>query len=332
MIHRTDPQAPDAAALPTDLLPMLAVAGALPDQDDGWAYEFKWDGARALVAVDGGRPTATSRSGKPLTGSFPELRTMAEALGPARLLLDGELVVLGSDHAPSFSRMQHRLKAAPGRAVDRAVEDHPAHFIAFDLLHLDGQPLLGSSYDDRRAALEDLGLQGPSWGVTPSFHDHHGADVLDAALGMGMEGVVAKRRASPYLPGRRSASWVKVKPERTQEVVLAGWTTGNGNRSQGIGALVLGIPEGDGLRFVGKVGSGFTEDAMRDLRENLARRSRRTTPFGTRPPGLGEVHWVEPELVGEVRFAGWTPDGHLRQPSWRGLRPDKRPGEVVRES
>ena len=332
MIHRMDPRPPGNEALPTSLSPMLAVAGTLPEDDDGWAYEFKWDGARAIVAVEGGRPTATSRNGLPLAASFPELRPMAEALGSTRVLLDGELVVLGPDRAPSFSRIQHRLKAAPGRAVDRAASADPAHFVVFDLLHLDGHSLLGSPYDDRRAALEGLGLAGPNWAVTPSFTDSPGADVLGAALGMGMEGVMAKRRDSRYLPGRRSASWIKVKPERTQEVVLAGWTTGKGNRAKGIGALVLGIPDGDVLGFVGKVGSGFTEETMRDLLGELRPRARRSSPFATRPAGLGDVHWVEPDLVGEVRFAGWTADGRLRQPTWRGRRPDKRPDEVVRES
>ncbi len=332
MIHRSDPRAAGTEVLPTALPPMLATAGTLPDDDDGWAYEFKWDGARAIVAVDGGRPVATSRSGNPLTDSFPELRTMAGTFGSTRVLLDGELVVFDADRAPSFARIQHRLKAAPGRAVEAAVATDPAHFVIFDLLHLDGRSLLRSPYDERRAALDGLAASGPGWGVTPSFTDRRGDDVLRVALGMGMEGIVAKRRSSEYLPGRRSGSWIKVKPERTQEVVVTGWTAGNGRRANGFGALVLGIPAGDRLDYIGKVGTGFTEASMDGLLRELRPLAVTSCPFGSRPPGLGHVHWVEPELVGEVRFAGWTPDGHLRQPTWRGRRPDKWVDEVVRES
>jgi len=257
---------------------------------------------------------------------------MAETFGSTRVLLDGELVVFGADRTPSFSRIQHRLKAAPGRGVERAVATDPAHYVIFDLLHLDGRSLLHSPYDERRATLDDLAPSGRSWGITPSFTGRRGADVLRAALEMGMEGVVAKRRSSGYLPGRRSRSWIKVKPDRTQEVVVAGWTTGNGRRANGFGALVLGIPAVDGLDYIGKVGTGFTEASMGELLRELRPLARPSCPFGSRPTGLGDAHWVEPQLVGEVRFAGWTTDGHLRQPTWRGRRPDKRTDEVVRES
>ncbi len=161
--------------------------------------------------------------------------------------------------------------------------------------------------------------------------------MLEGALGMGMEGVVAKRRASTYRPGRRSPDWVKTKPEHTQEVVIGGWTTGEGSRRTTFGALVLGVPDGGSrtrpLTFVGKVGTGFDEAARTDLLAALRPLTRATPPFDPAPPtAVARVAtWVRPVLVGEVAFREWTRDGHLRHPVWRGLRADKSADEVVRE-
>jgi len=312
--------------------PMLAVAGALPDEDEGWAYEFKWDGVRALVAVEGGRIRTLSRTGRDLTSSFPELRRLGESMGSTQALLDGELVILDHGGRPSFSRLQHRLQISAEREVKRLAETDPVHFVIFDLLHIDGHSLLNAAYDDRRTALDRLHLEGPRWSVTPTFSETSGADVLRAALEMGMEGVVAKRRSSRYLPGKRNGAWVKVKREQTQEVIVGGWTDGRGNRAAGFGALLLGIPNGATLDYVGKVGTGFTEAAMRQLLDRLRGLHRRTSPFREEPPEANGVHWVKPELVGEVRFSEWTLDGRLRHPTWRGLRSDKRPEDVSRES
>ena len=241
--------------------------------------------------------------GHPLTGSFPELRGLAESLGSTRVLLDGELMVLDPDDTPSFSRIQHRLQAAPGRAVDRVASSDPAHYVIFDILHLDGHPLLEACYDERRSILEDQGLRGPNWGVTPSFVGTRGAGVRRAALRMGREGVVATCRLSHYRPGARDGSWRKIEPERTQEVVVAGWTVGDRSRAHGFGALVLGIPDGGSLDYVGKVSTGFAPEDMAALLDRFRTLSRPTGPSAGRPSRAGHVHWVEPELVGEVRCA-----------------------------
>ncbi len=197
MIHRMDPAPAGFEPLPATLSPMLAVAGDLPT-GRGWAFEFKWDGIRVLLWIDGGRPRALSRNGKDVTGAFPELRELAEAVGSDQMVLDGELVVLGEGGRPTFSRLQHRMHVqAPKDAARAAVRD-PASLVVFDLLHLNGRSLVGLSYDERRAQLEQLGIAGPSWGVAPSFTEDPADAVLRSAVSLGMEGVVAKRRSSAY--------------------------------------------------------------------------------------------------------------------------------------
>ena len=315
---------------------MLAVAGTLPTGRERWAYEFKWDGVRALVWVDGGRARAVSRSGRDITASYPELRGLGEAMGSTRVLLDGEIVAFDTDGRPSFSRLQHRMHVTSSRNVARAASSDPASLIVFDLLHLDGRSLLGATYDERRGQLGRLGLGGTSWAVTPSFTTESGADVLRTAHDLGMEGVVAKRRDSTYRPGLRSSEWVKVKDQRTQEVVIGGWTAGQGSRRSTFGALLVGLPTaGRGkLTFAGKVGTGFTDRSRDELLAELRPLTRATSPFDEDLPRAftAGAHWVRPRVVGEVRFTEWTTDGRFRHPVWRGLRPDKTAGEVQRES
>ena len=336
MIHRMDPPADGYAPLPARMSPMLATAGDVPT-GNGWAYEFKWDGIRVLVWIDGGRARALSRNGHDITPSFPEFRRLGEAVGSHQALLDGELVVLDEDGRPRFSRLQHRLQVESANSVRRAADRDPASVILFDLLHLDGRSLLDSTYDERRRLLEDLELAGPDWAVAPSFTEESGDEVLRAAAKIGMEGVVAKRRTSPYRPGRRSHDWIKTKTQRTQEVVIGGWTPGRGNRRDLFGSLLLGIPapgEGGALEYVGKVGTGFSHEAMVELLRSLTRVVRQKSPFGRPlPRDVGsDMTWVRPEIVGEVRFSEWPPDGRFRHPVWRGLRADKSADEVVRES
>jgi bifunctional non-homologous end joining protein LigD len=337
MIHRMDPPPPGFEPLPRQLAPMLATAGVLPPDGDAWAFEFKWDGIRVLLWVDGGRPRALSRAGREITTSFPELREVAAAVGSDQVVLDGEIVVLDESGRPSFSRLQHRLNLASANDVKQAALRHPISLVVFDLLHLNGRSVLALPYDQRRVLLEQLELSGPQWGITPSFTDTPGSDVLRSAVGLGMEGVVAKRRASIYRPGVRSRDWIKVKSQRTQEVVIGGWTAGKGERHATFGALLLGVPaEGGGRRldYVGKVGTGFSERTRRDLLATLGRLVRKTSPFvGALPaPVESTATWVRPATVGEVTFTEWTTDGLFRHPVWRGIRPDKSAGEVRRES
>jgi bifunctional non-homologous end joining protein LigD len=333
MIHRMDPAPADFEPMPEHVKPMLALAGDLPTRDKEWAYEFKWDGVRAMVYVDGGRVRALTRNDKTLMTTFPELRDIGEFLGSRSAILDGEIVALDKDDRPSFATLSHRLHLTSKTAIDRLAKSSPVSFFAFDLLYLEGHSLLSSTYDERRAALESLKLQGETFATPPSAVDIKGTKIARIAQERGLEGVVAKRRSSQYVPGIRNGDWIKIKNFRTQEVVIGGWTEGQGERTGSLGALLLGVSNDDGLAYVGKVGTGFSEATRKELLDALKPLARKTTPFSERlsPSETSLAHFVRPELVGEVRFAEWTSDEHLRQPSWRGLRTDKDASEVVRE-
>jgi bifunctional non-homologous end joining protein LigD len=333
MIHRIDPAPPGWEALPGLVRPMLATAASdLPGPDRDWAYEFKWDGVRAVVYVDGGRARALSRTDRDVTASYPELRGLGEALGSFQAVLDGEIVAFDDKGRPSFEALQPRMNTTePGR-VRRLAENVPVTYMIFDIMHLDGHSALQIPYAERRRLLESLELAGRHW-ATPPSEPGGGEVVLEAARLGGLEGVVAKRLDSPYRPGVRDPSWRKVKNFRTQSVVVGGWAVGQGRLEKDLGALLLGIPGADGLRYVGRVGTGFDDAERAELRRLLVAKARPTSPFATALPRAEAVgvSFADPELVGEVRFTEWTRTGRLRQPAWRGLRPDQRPEEVVVE-
>ena len=336
MIHRMDDAPPGYAPIPQDLRPMLATLGTLPSDDESWAYEFKWDGIRALSYVDGGRIHVASRNGNDLTASFPELRAVGERLGSRQVVLDGEIVALDQHGRPRFQLLQPRIHASGADKVKRLAAEQPIVYMVFDLLYVDGTVLLDLPYVERRRRLEGLNLvttETQNCALSPQFFGP-GSDVLQASRAQSLEGIVAKRLDSPYLPGRRSPTWRKIKNVRTQEVVVGGFTPGQGNRQGRLGSLLLGIPSGHGLEYVGQVGTGFSEEALDDLAARLGPLRSDHSPFVTEVPRRyeGVATWVEPTLVGEVSFSEWTTEGRLRQPSWRGLRFDKAPDEVHRES
>jgi bifunctional non-homologous end joining protein LigD len=311
---------------------MLATPGPLPSDDSGWAFEMKWDGVRALARADRGRLTLLSRNEKDMTVSYPELHGLAPALAAHRVLLDGEIVSFDAAGRPSFSRLQKRMHVGSAAAAAHLARAEPVVLLLFDVLHLDGRSLLNRPYTERREVLAALELDGEAWQTPPAFAGS-GAAAMQASSENALEGVVAKRAASRYVPGRRSPDWVKVKNFRTQEVVVGGWTPGKGRRAGTIGALLLGIPDAAGLRYVGQVGTGFDRAALADLLGRVQRLARATSPLTDVPRAdAKDAQWVSPRLVGEVVFTEWTKDGRLRHPSWRGLRPDKSPDEVVPES
>ena len=313
--------------------PMLASPGDLPpvDRQDAWAFEMKWDGVRAVVYVEDGEVRVLTRNDREVGATYPELRGLAAALPGRRVVLDGEIVALDEAGRPSFGQLQARMHVQrPSAALLARV---PVSFLAFDVLHLDGAALTSTAYDERRAVLESLALDGPHWATPPAF-EGDGATALDVSEAQGLEGVIAKRRASTYHPGRRTQDWVKVKHVRMQEVVVGGWSPGEGNRTGRIGSLLLGVHDDDGrLVYAGHVGTGFSVRVLEDLGARLARLERKTPPFADEVPRAHAkgARWVTPELVGEVAFTEWTRDGRLRHPTWRGLRPDKEPAEVRRE-
>jgi bifunctional non-homologous end joining protein LigD len=322
MIHRMDPPTdPTRQPMPDHLKPMLARPGALPPDDAKWAFEIKWDGVRALVYSEPGRIRFESRNGNDVTSSYPELKAMNRALSSHRAILDGEIVAFDEHGRPSFGRLQSRMHVGSESAARRRAKDVPVAFVAFDLLWLDGHPLLDEPYAQRRARLRELALEGPSW-RTPDHVEGDGAAVLAASVENGLEGVVAKRLDSPYEPGRRSACWLKVKNVRREDVVVGGWVPGTGRRDDRIGALLVGVEQDGALRYAGRVGTGFTEAELDRLAKLLERRE--DSPFadgdaGAAKPPKGSV-FVHPTRVAEVEFTEWTSDGMLRHPSYKGLR------------
>ncbi|MBX6386473.1 MAG: non-homologous end-joining DNA ligase [Microbispora sp.] len=318
------------AALPA-YAPMLARPGRLPEPEGDYAYEMKWDGVRALGYVEGGTLRLVSRNGKDITAAYPELAGLADATGGHAAVLDGEIVAFDTRGRPSFEALQPRMHQRDPLKIRQLLRTTPVTYLLFDVLHVDAATMITTPYAERRRRLEDLVHAGPHWAVPPCYTGG-GAHALADSRRLGLEGVVAKRLASPYRPGRRSPDWVKVKNVRTQEVVVGGWRPGEGRRADTVGALLVGVNDGGRLRYAGSVGTGFTDEALRRLGERLAPLRRDAPPFeGITHEEAKGCRWVDPVLVGEVQFAEWTGDGRLRHPSWRGLRDDKDPGEVVRE-
>ncbi|MBO0865537.1 MAG: ATP-dependent DNA ligase, partial [Mycobacterium sp.] len=303
-----------------ELAPMLATHGSVAKlKATQWAFEAKWDGYRLLMDADHGAVRLRSRRGRDVTSEYPRLRSVAADLADHRAVLDGEVVALDESGVPRFSEMQNRARSTR------------VEFWAFDLLYLDGRSLLRARYRDRRRLLETLASGGGL--IVPELLPGDGEEALEYSRKHDWEGVIAKKRDSTYQPGRRSASWIKDKYWNTQEVVIGGWRAGEGGRTSGIGSLVMGIPTENGLHFAGRVGTGFTERDLANLKKTLAPLRSDESPFDAPLPSRDAkgVTFVKPTLVGEVRYSEWTSDGRLRQPSWRGLRPDKEPTEVVRE-
>jgi bifunctional non-homologous end joining protein LigD len=312
---------------------MLATAGDLPSDARGWAYEMMWDGVRALAFVEGAHVRLWSRSGREITTAYPELQELAGAVGVGRAVLDGEVVAFGGAEWPSFEVLQPRIHVSSPAQARLLAAETPVSYLAFDLLCLDDRPLVDSPYAERRALLDGLGLHGRHWQTPPSFTGIQGADLLAVARQHGLEGVVAKRLASRYEPGKRSPAWRKIKNVRRQEAVVGGWKPGEGGRAGLIGSLLIGVHGPDGLHYAGHVGTGFTQEALAMLGRRLFPLRRDTTPFTTPVPRehARAAIWAEPELVVEVAFGLWTSAGVMRAASYKGLRADKDPAEVVRE-
>jgi bifunctional non-homologous end joining protein LigD len=336
---------PRAAALPRDLAPMLASPGTLDRLGDGvWRMEGKWDGIRAIAELDRGTLTVHSRAGNDLTGGYPELSELTRVLSEHSAVLDGEIVALAENGAPSFSLLQQRMGLSKPRDVRAAASRVVARYYVFDVLYLDGVSLLDKAYDDRRRILQALRIDGEYCSVPPQL-----AGTPDQALAESrrrqLEGIVAKRADSTYQPGRRSGGWVKVKLWATQDVVIVGWKPGAGRRAGGIGSLLLALPNGDaesadgaagsadGMVYAGKVGTGFTDAMLDQLLATLQPLRRKTSPVSDTVPAVDarDAVWVTPKLVGEVTYSEITRDGRLRQPAWRGLRADVPVEQVRRE-
>ncbi|MEO6827808.1 MAG: ATP-dependent DNA ligase [Microbacteriaceae bacterium] len=313
--------------------PMLATLGSAADLngDQDWAYEMKWDGIRAIARIEAGSATLHSRNGNDVTVSYPEIANQLADDIASDVLLDGEIVALNAKGRPDFGLLQTRMKLTAKRDVQRAIRSVPVQYMVFDILHRDGLDVTPQRYDRRRSILAECVRSRDRIQLPPAFEGELD-DAMTSSHALGLEGVMAKKRDSTYRIGRRSRAWIKLKHHATQEVVIGGWRPGKGRRSGSVGSLLLGIPGGDGLRYVGKVGTGFSDSDLDDLLARLSRLARKTTPFFDIPRAdAADARWVTPSLVGEVEFAEWTTTGRLRQSSWRGLRPDKSAAQVEAE-
>jgi bifunctional non-homologous end joining protein LigD len=330
LIHRMDPpEDADYEPMPDRLAPMLAHSGPLPRDESKYGFEVKWDGIRTVLFCDHGHISLQGRNFSDFTPRYPEVRPLARELGAQRVILDGEVVAFDEEGRPSFERLQSRMHLASDAAVKRRMRDTPVTYVAFDLLYLDGHSTLSLSYADRRELLERLELEGPAWRA-PAYHRGAGSALLAATRELGIEGVVAKRLDSPYEPGGRSSAWVKVKNILEQDVVIGGWTPGEGGRSTTLGALAAGVYEDGKLVYVGKVGTGFTQQTLALLQRELEPLRRDGSPFEGRQPPKGTL-FVDPSLVARVELREWTKSGTMRAPSFKGLRDDIDPQDCVRD-
>lgn len=300
----------------------------LPEGDQ-WTYEVKWDGYRALLLKSGDAVRLLSRKDNNLTSTYPAIASAAKQLRANSAILDGEIVALDPRGKPSFQALQHRS----------AHRNYAIVFYAFDLLHVDGIALMRLPLTERRKRLATLvkdsgillsdALQGKA------------KDVIEAVSGVGLEGIIAKRKDSHYEPGERSGSWLKLKLEKQQEFVIGGYRPG----PNGVDALVVGYYEGRQLRFAGKVRAGFTPHVRREVFESMKNLQVAKCPFvdlpnsrtshwggGITSEQMAEITWLPPKLVAQVRFVEWTNDGHLRHAAFIGLRTDKSAADVQRES
>ena len=323
----------ESVTFPDEVKPMLATLSTeeevAPMQDD-FAFEMKWDGVRTMAYLAGGAVKLVSRRGRDDTAAYADVAEALARVDVASAVLDGEIVVTDETGRPRFGLLQNRINLTRPADIQRAAATWPAQIMIFDILELDGRSLVREPYERRREILAEV-VGGPTAGrvhVPPVFEgDLHAA--VETSRALQLEGVVAKRHGSVYQPGRRARTWLKIKLHQEQEVVVGGWRPGQGRRGGGVGSLLVGIPDEGGLRYVGRVGSGFNDRQLDEIEKLLLPLACATSPLvGVPPEDARDARWVEPQLVGEVSYGELTGPGRLRHPVWKGLRPDKSPAEV----
>ncbi|MDQ3964790.1 MAG: non-homologous end-joining DNA ligase, partial [Actinomycetota bacterium] len=332
LVRIREDERPEPAALP-ELVPMLATLAKEPFDDDGWIFEPKWDGVRALVTCGIEETMVVSRTGRDITATYPELAKLHDRVVAIDAIVDGEIVAMERGR-PSFERLQSRINLQNPHDIARIAKQIPVSFVAYDILYIDGRSLLKAPLEERKQLLAEAIVVSDTVQISPVIPGE-GITLFEAARAQRLEGIVAKKLGCSYRPGRRAKDWIKIKTVMEADLVIGGWSPGEGNRSSTFGALIVGAYDGEGLRFVGSVGTGFDQRALEDLIPRLKDLETDKMPFVVDPrkaPGgsrfgkpIRDPHWVRPELVGSVEFRELTSVGRLRAPSFKGLRPDKAP-------
>lgn len=309
--------------MPADLRPMLATRGDHVPVGPEWTHEVKWDGMRVRAHVDEGAVRLFSRNDNDVTVSFPEL----QGIPGAGLVLDAEVVAF-ADGLPTFGALADRMHVRNARRAQVLSTTNPVTLLVFDVLQERGRDLTRLPLAERRAVLAGLDLQADRWQTPPAYDD--GAMLFEATRQQGLEGIVSKRLASRYEPGLRSRHWLKFPHRARTSWVVGGWRPETGSATR-LGALLVGEPTADGLLYRGRVGSGIAGKVGPMLREALTAHARDDSPFSDVVPRLDALgtHWVEPVLVVDVESLGFTPERRLRQPSYRGVRPDLGPQDLM---
>jgi len=309
---------------------MLATLAHNVPMGDEWAYEMKWDGVRAFLAVQDQTLRLTSRNERDISGGYPELVALGTGFEGPSLLLDGEIVAMNEHGRPDFQLLQRRMHVRDPMTLRVLTREVPVVYMIFDVLWIDGHLLVDLPYSERRRCLAALALSSARWQTPPaSTGDGHAA--LATSRELSLEGVVAKHVNSRYESGRRSSAWRKIKHSLRQEFVIGGWMSGSGRRAGHFASLLLGYYDGPAFRYAGNVGTGFSDHELEHLMSALETIEQAANPFSdTGVPRA--AHFVRPHYVAEVRFAAWTAGGRVRQPAYLGLRDDKSPTDVVKES
>ena len=316
-------------ATPRFIPPMLATLVGAPFDDPDWLFEIKWDGFRVETVVDGDSVRLWTRGEQDASRYFGPFLDPPTWLDARRAIVDGEVIALDERGEPDFALLQARIKGRGGSVV--AGGPTPFVYEVFDLLHLDGRSLLEEPLEERRRLLAGVLRADPR--VRLSEHvEADGIAFFEAARERGLEGIMAKDRRSPYVPGARSMAWQKVKIRPEQELVVGGWVKGTG-KAVDLGALLVGVYEDGGLQYAGKIGAGFTNTNRAELLAAVAPLATEAPPFATPPPRAAakDAQWLRPELVIRAEFAGWTGDGLVRQAAYKGIELEKDPHKVIRE-
>ena len=306
--------------------PMLAMLARAPFDSPEWSFELKWDGVRVIAFVQGSQVRLQSRNLKDVSNQYVEMAALGPLVRAREAILDGEVVAL-REGKPSFELLQTRMQVAHPSA--RLLQSAPVEGVFFDLLYLDGEPLVSLPLVERQARLFSVLSESPAIHHTQVV-DTYGVAFFAAVRRMGLEGIVGKHKSSPYQVGRRSPTWQKIKAVSTQYCVVGGYTLGTGAIAGLLGALRLGVYEGSSLRYAGKVGTGFTDHQRREILELLRPLRTSRSPF-VPDPRIRDLIFVEPQYVVEVTYLEWTREGKLRHASFRGFRPDLAPSDCVRE-